>query len=93
MDTRGRQWPHGSQLLGKKDADYDIVLERLGPHPGPREMRCEGLCGVQCVFGGRRKAAQPRSPSGPLQRAKPSEIKFEAKESEPAPGTAQAVAL
>lgn len=42
----------------------DIVSERLGPHPGPREMRREGLCGVQGATWGRRKAARPGPPLG-----------------------------
>lgn len=64
MDTRGSRRPHGGQLLGRNSAVYDIVSERLGPHPGPREMRCEGLCGVQCAIWGRRKAARPGPPLG-----------------------------
>lgn len=58
--TRCRPRPYGRQLLGKNDADYDIVSESRGPHSGPCESRCEGLCGVQCAIWSRRKAAQAR---------------------------------
>lgn len=84
----GHMWP----APWEERCEHGIVSERLGPHPGLREMRSEGLCGVQCATWGRRKAAQARPPLGHC-RGQNQARSSHAKESEPAAGTAQAVAF
>lgn len=42
----------GGSLHGDSTG-YNLVSWRMGPHPGPPAVSCEGLCGVQCTTWGR----------------------------------------
>lgn len=42
----------GGSLHGDSTG-YNLVSWRMGPHPGPPAVSCEGLCVVQCTTWGR----------------------------------------